>query len=160
MTFPIGTQINTTNLDSNDDDPSLARVDLFDLAVAVNALIASANQAQGVLVLDGSGKVANSNLSGFLQLTGDISLRPSTGITNVRNVLRMNQISVDQLGSTIGTTGPQAGDLVFLTDGDAGQPCLACYDGTAYRVIRFMTQVGDVGAGFTAGFTVVAEADA
>jgi hypothetical protein len=156
MTFPTGTQISTTNLDSADDDPSLARIDLFNLVVAVNALIASANQAQGVAVLDGSGKIPNANLSGYLNLTGDISLRPSTGLVNVRNVIRMNQISVDQLGTALGTDLPSAGDIVFLTDGDAGQPCLACYDGSAYRIIRFMATVSAVGADLTAETTLTA----
>jgi hypothetical protein len=160
MTFPTGTEINTSNLDSADDDPSLARVDLYNLAVAVNSIIASVNQAQGVAVLDGSGKLAASNLSGYMNLTGDISLRPSTGIVNLRNVLRLNQISVTDIGTALGTDTPSAGDVVFLTDGDAGQPCIACYDGTDFKVIRLMTQVGDVGAALTSGFAVTAEADA
>ena len=160
MTFPTGTTINTTNLDSADDDPSLARVDLYNLVVAVNSIIASANAAQGVAVLDGSGKIANSLLSGYFNLTGDISLRPSTGVINVRNVLRINPIGVDDIGTAVGTDTPSAGDLVYLTDGDAGQPCLACYDGTVFRIVRFMTQVGSVGAQLTTTATLSADPDA
>jgi hypothetical protein len=160
MTFPTGQQIPTTNLDSPDDDPSLARADLYDLVLAVNRIIASANAAQGVVVLDGSAKVPTANLSGYLSVTGDIELRPSTGVVNVTSVLRLAQLNVFQLGTQPGTTSSTAGDLVYLLDGDAGQPCIGVYDGTNWRVVRLMTQVGDVGGTLTAAFTLTATADA
>jgi hypothetical protein len=159
MTFPTGTQIPTTNLASGSSDPSLARADLYDLVVAVNAIIASYNAAQGVLVLNGSAKVATSYLPSTIAVTGDIALQPSTGIVSVQNALRLAQTVTADLGTQTGTTSPTAGDLVYLTDGDAGRPCLGCYDGTKWRIVRFATQVGDVGATLTAAATLTGEAD-
>lgn len=159
MTFPTGTTIPTTNLASGSSDPSLARADLYDLVVAVNAIISSYNAAQGVLVLDGSAKVSTGYMPSTIAVTGNIALQPSTGIVSVQNALRLAQIVTADLGTQTGTTSPTAGDLVYLTDGDAGQPCLGCYDGTKWRIVRFGTQVGDVGAEITATATLVAEAD-
>lgn len=159
MTFPTGTTIPTTNLASGSSDPSLARADLYDLVVAVNAIIESYNSAQGVLVLNGSAKVATGYLPSTIAVTGDIALQPSTGIVSVQNALRLAQIVTADLGTQTGTTSPTAGDLVYLTDGDAGRPCLGCYDGSAWRIVRLATAVGDVGATLTATAALAAEAD-
>lgn len=160
MTFPVGTVISTANLDSSDDDPSLARVDLYNAVVALNQLIASASAASGALVLDSGAKIPAAHLPGTYQVTGNIIFQPSTGVVSLQRVLRLQQTVVADLGTANGTTSPTAGDLVFLTDGDAGSPCLACYDGTKWCVVRLMTQAGSVGAALTATSTLVAEADA
>jgi hypothetical protein len=160
MTFPTGTIISTANLDSPDDDPSLARVDLFNLAVAVNNIIASANAAQGVLILNSSGKIAGSLLPAtFTTTSGSIGIQPADGVVSLNRVLRLQQTVSADLGSANGTQSPSAGDITYLTDGDAGRPCLGCYDGTKWRVVRFATQVGSVGASVTVTVTVTATAD-
>lgn len=160
MTFPTGTTISTANLDSVDDDPSLARADLYNLAVAVNDIIASANAAQGVLVLDASGKITASLLpSTYQTVSGQISLQPANGVVNISKVIRLASVYTADLGSVTGTTSPSAGDVCYLVDGDAGTPCLGCYDGTKWRIVRFMTQVGDVGASITGTASLTATAD-
>jgi hypothetical protein len=159
MTFPTGTQIPTTNLDSSDDDPSLARADLYNLVVAVNQLIASQNLASGVAVLDGTAKIAISNLPSSFTQSGTLALQPGAGIVSVNRVLRLSQTYTADLGSATGTTSPVAGDLCYLVDGDAGQPCVGAYDGSVWRVLRLMTQVGSVGATLTASSTFTAAAD-
>lgn len=160
MTFPTGTTISTTNLDSPDDDPSLARADLYDLVVAFNQLVASVNAAQGVMTLDAGGKVSSSYLPGTYQTSsGALTLQPGSGVVNIQKVLRLAQIFTVDLGTAKGTTSPAAGDLCYLVDGDAGQPCLGAYDGSQWRIVRFMTQVGDVGASITAEVTLEAAAD-
>ena len=161
MTFPTGTVISTENLDSPDDDPSLARVDLYNLVVAVNNIIASANGNQGVLILNSSGKISASLLPAtFTTSSGSIGIQPANGVVSLNRVLRLQQTFTADLGGVNGTQLPTAGDLIFLVDGDAGQPCLGCYDGIKWRIVRLMTQVGDVGASITATATLVAEADA
>jgi hypothetical protein len=158
MTFPTGTQISTTHLDSGDDDPSLARADIYAAVQALNQLIASENAALGVLVLDASGKVAASRLPNSYTVTGNVTLSPSTGIVNVNRVLRLQQTVTADLGTDTGTTSPTAGDLVYLTDGDAGSPCLGVYDGSAWKIVRFMTTVGDTVVTTTTTATLTATA--
>lgn len=159
MTFPSGQQINTTNLDSPDDDPSLARVDILALTTAFNQLVASENGALGVLVLDSSGKVNGSYLPGTFNPSGALTLQPSNGVVNIRNVLRLHQINTEDLGSVTGTTTPTAGDMCYLVDGDVGQPCLSVYDGSNWRIVRLATTVGTVGSTLTATSTLSATAD-
>lgn len=158
MTFPTGTTISTNNLDSPNDNPSLARADLYDLVVAVNQLIASANGNSGVLVLNSSAQVPGANLPSNYTIDGTLTLNPSSAITNMSNVLRLQQLAVADLGVTTGTTAPTAGDVVYLTDGDAGAPCLGIYNGSNWRVVRFAMEVGDTGSTMTATTTLVATA--
>jgi hypothetical protein len=159
MTFPTGTVIPTAKVASPNSDPSLARVDFLALITAFNQLIASANLANGVVVLNGSARVPVSYLPSTWSIQGDIALQPTTGIVSINNVLRLYQVYTEDLGSTVGTETPVAGDVCYLVDGDAGQPCIGCYDGTAWRVVRLMTQVGNVGGTFTAVTTLTAAAD-
>ena len=157
MTFPTGLTINTANLDSPDDDPSLARADLYDLVTAFNQVTASANQASGVVVLNASGKLAVSQVPTTLNVTGNITLAPSTKIVNIRDVLRLQGRFTADNGALTSST---PGDIIYLVDGDAGNPCLGVYDGANWRVVRFFTTVGDVGAAITGvAFTLTATAD-
>lgn len=160
MTFPTGQSVATTNLSSSSADPSLAREDLYNLVTLFNQLVASANGTQGVLVLDAGGKVSSSYLPGtYATASGGINLQPNSGVVSLQKVLRLSQIYTADLGYTTGTTSPAAGDLCYLVDGDAGQPCLGAYDGTKWRIVRFATEVGDVGAEITATFALAADAD-
>lgn len=159
MTFPTGTVISTSNVDSASGDPSQARVDIYNLITAFNQLIASKNTANGVFVLDGSGKVAGAYLPTNYQVTGTVNVIPSTGIVSINNVLRLTQVYTADLGTETGTTSPVAGDCCYLVDGDAGSPCLGVYDGSNWRVVRLMTTVGDVGASLESEATLTAEAD-
>lgn len=159
MTFPTGTQISTANLDSSDDNPSLARADLYNAVIALNSIISSENAAYGVVVLDSSGKIAGTYLPSTISPTGSLTLQPSSGTVSIRNVLRLYPIVVADLGTFTGTTSPSAGDLCYLTDGDAGRPCIAVYNGTAWKVVRLATTVGSVGAALGAVSTLAVEAD-
>lgn len=159
MTFPTGTTISTANLDSPDDNPALARVDLLSAVQALNSIISSENAAYGVLVLDSGGKIGVSYLPSTLQPTGTMTLQPSAGVVSIRNVLRLYPTVTADLGVALGTTSPSAGDVCYLTDGDAGRPCIAVYNGTAWKVIRLATTVGSVGAALGAVSTLAAEAD-
>lgn len=159
MTFPTGTTISTLNVDSPDDDPSLARVDIYQLILTVNAIVASANSAQGVALLDGLGRIPGSRLPGTFSPSGIMQFQPGAGVVNINNVLRLAQLYTVDLGLVNGTQDPTVGDLIFLQDGDAGEPCLSCYDGSKWRIVRLMTEVGDVGGVLTAVSTLTAEAD-
>lgn len=160
MTFPTGTQIPTTNVASASSDPSLARQDFYDLITAFNAIVASYNSSQGVLVLDGSGLVPAARLPANYATAGGLFLQPASKVVNISNVLRLAQTFTADLGfGGTGTDAPNEGDLCYLVDGDVGRPCLGVYDGTKWRIVRLMTQVGDVGGTLTAQTTLTAEAD-
>jgi len=155
MTFPTGTVISTTNVSTADSNPSLARTDIYDLIVAFNQLVASVNTASGVAALNGDGTLSSQYLPTTYATSGDLQLRPSSKIVNIRDVLRMAQrLTADN--SLL--TGSVAGDIIYLTDGDRGLPCLAVYDGTNWRIVRLATIVGSAGAALTATSTLTATA--
>jgi hypothetical protein len=156
MTFPTGTQITTTNLLTADSDPSLARVDLLALAQALNQLIASENIAQGVLTLDGGGRVSTAFLPSSITVPGNLVLQPASKIVTVQDVLRLTQ---RYTADNALLTSPAAGDMIYLIDGDGGRPCLAVYDAANWRVVRFMTIVGSAAAALTSTATLTATAD-
>lgn len=156
MTFPTGLTISTANLSSPDGDPSLARVELYQLVAAFNELVASVDSALGIPLLDAGGKLNPSQLPSTITSTGTITVTPGTKIVNIRDVLRLTQRFVDDNGQL---SNAAAGDIIYLVDGDAGRPCLSVFDGTIWRVVRLATQVGSVGAAWTSTFTLEAEAD-
>jgi hypothetical protein len=100
--------------------------------------------------------LAVSQIPTSLSVNGDLTLNPSTKVVNIRDVLRLQARFVDDNAAL---TSPIGGDIIYLVDGDAGRPCLSVYDGTNWRVVRFATTVGAVGATLTATSTIVATAD-
>lgn len=128
MAFPTGTVISTTNLDAGTDSPASARADLLQAVEALNDIIASVNDDNGVLVLTGSGKIPNSVFPPAITLSAGVQvINPADGVVNIRDVLRLQP----QLTSNIESIpSPEAGDLAYAEDGDAGSPCLAFFDGT------------------------------
>jgi len=154
MAFPSGTNIDTANLQPT-SDPSQARADLLALIETFNQLINSENGANGVLTLNASGKVQGNQIPGTLAPTGNMVLAPEGGAVTIESVLRLTQLLTVELDNLTSS----AGDVVYLTDGDAGSPCLGVYDGSNWRVVRFATTVGDTGGAFTSAFALSATAD-
>ena len=133
MTFP-STQVSTANLDSAADDPSLAREDLLDAVTKLNTIIAEANTANGVCVLNSSGKIPSSTIPGQITLASGVQvINPADGIVNIRDVLRMQQMTSTEI---LALATPQAGDIAFATDGDSTAPALCIYDGTDWRTLN------------------------
>jgi hypothetical protein len=131
MTFPTGT-ISTTHLDSSADDPSQARADIYNAVVALNTIISEANTANGVALLGGTGKVGVAQLPTTLNVTGDLTLQPSTGVILVRDILYINPQTTADINLF---ASPAEGMLAYATNGAGGSPCLAVYDGTAWKRI-------------------------
>jgi hypothetical protein len=138
MAFP-NTQIQTENLDSDTDSPSLARVDLYNAVVALNEIIDGANAASGVCVLNASGTIGSTQIPLTVTPTGNLTLAPSTGYVKIQNVLRLQTLTTAQITALVGVA---QGDVAYSTDGDAGTPCLTVYDGSQWRVVRLMTALG------------------
>lgn len=131
MTFPT-TPIPTTNLDSDADDPSLARVDLLQAVETLNTIMDEANTAFGVCVLGTGGFVNQSQIPDTFVPAADLSLSPTTGRINVNYLLRMSNIPKSSL---VLQTDMVAGDIVVCSDADAGSPAICFYTGTAWKYL-------------------------
>ena len=138
MAFPT-TQITTTNLDAGTDSPASARADLLDAVQKLNTIIDDANAAGGVLVLNGSAQVPGANLPSVIAPTsGVLTLAPTTAKVKIEDVLRLqtqNTAAVEAL------TNNAEGDIVYVTDGDSGSPCLAVYNGTDWLRVALGTAI-------------------
>lgn len=127
MTFP-STLITTTNLDNGSDDPSQARADILDAVTKLNTIITDKNSANGVIVLNSSGKLSYTMLPDTIaSSTGsNLTLAPDSGIVKVQNYLRLQGIPKTTLTTIVGN----AGDLALCSNADSGNPALAISDGT------------------------------
>ena len=131
MAFPTQ-QINTTNLDSAADNPASARADLLSAVQALNTIIDEGNAANGVAVLNGNGRLNGAQMPQTISPAGDLTLQPANKVIAINSVLRMDPLNVTQINLL---AAPTAGDLVYAEDGDAGNECLAVYDGTDWKVV-------------------------
>lgn len=155
MTFPSGF-INTDNLTSGTSSPALARADLLLLVQAFNQLVQSANQPNGAAVLNSLGQLGPQNIPAQQSPQGLQILSPTSGVVNIRNILRLQPRTTDQL---LAIEFPARGDVSLCSDGDAGRECLAVYQGDSWRIVRLMTTIGGITALLTSSFEVTCEAD-
>lgn len=115
--------VTTDHLNSATDDPSQARVELYNALVELAAVINGRNTANGVAGLDSGGKVANTLLPNTIisSVTSDLTLDPDTGRVAVQDIINLNAKTTAELEAVTAS----AGDVAYCSDGDAGAPCLA-----------------------------------
>lgn len=153
MAFPT-TQTSTDNLDNSTDNPGLARADILLAVQTLNTIVSGANAADGVAVLDGSGELPSSVLPSTYSPTGILLLAPGQGVVKIQDVLRMQALTTDDV---LALTDSEAGDMVFVTDGDSGSACLAIFANDQFNVIAFNsgTISKTVQAAVTAVFSLI-----
>jgi hypothetical protein len=138
MAWPTGSQVDTSNLSTSTANPSLARIDLNEAVTYLNTIIADANQPEGALVLDGFGLITTDKLPNVMQVTGNLSLEPTTTIVNVRDTLRLASKTQEQLEASTATY--TVGDIMVISDAPDGAgtgPAVCFYDGTEWKFMLF-----------------------
>lgn len=137
MSFPANTtQVSTDNLDSGADDPSLARADLLQCVQLVNEIIAGQNAASGVAVLDGSGKIPQTQLPQSITYTGAgfQIINPTSGFVEIQNLLRLFPLTKAQVTAT-STATLVAGTIAYCADVTTTTSGLVFYDGSVWKTI-------------------------
>lgn len=124
----------TTNLDSDADDPSLARADLKGALDELSAVIDGRNTTNGVCGLDSNGLVPNTLLPNTVisSVGNDLILDPDTDKVEIQHIINLNPQTVAQLTAR---TDAAEGDVAYCSDGDAGAKCMAVYNGTDWKVV-------------------------
>jgi len=131
--FPSSTTLTTDNLDNATDSPASARTEIKDSIDAVSDIIASYDQTSGIAALDSSGKIANTKLpSTLVTSSGNLVLDPSTDVVEIQNILQLTPQTTAQL---TGIGSPATGSVAYCSDGDAGNPCIAVYTGSNWKVL-------------------------
>jgi len=141
MAFPT-TQSSTDNLDSSEDNPSLARVDLYDAVVNLNTIISGADAANGVSLLDSNGKIPSGKLPQSITYSGGNQIiNPSTGIVNIQDILRLtSQPKSDILDITTSTLA--VGDIAIASDGSSsGTVAICLFNGYTWLKIDNTSQL-------------------
>jgi hypothetical protein len=136
MAFPAN-PANTSNLASGTNNPSFARLDLYNALVLLNEIIASANQPSGACVLNAFGKIDSSMVPNFVQTAGELSLEPTDQVVTIKYIQRLVPLTTAQLNAI--ETPFIMGDCAVVSDADAGDPAICFYDGTEWRKLPFST---------------------
>ena len=140
MTFPTDPII-TTNLDSDSDDPSLARVDLLQAVESLNTIIDEAGTAFGVALLNSAGTIPQDQVPATLIPSTNLVLAPTTGIVLVNGKLRLQ--AVDK-GTLVQQVDGVVGDLALCSDVDTA-PVLCIFDGTDWKYLPLADMTTVVG---------------
>lgn len=138
MTFPTA-NVSIANLDSETDDPSLARTDLLDAVNKLNLIMAEGGAATGVALLDNSAQMPVSTIPTTIS-TATLTLAPSDGVVNIQNVLRLNALPT---ATILNFTGNVAGDIMLCSNvgNVANSTGLAIYNGTVWRGLPLTANV-------------------
>ena len=120
--------VTTVNLDSASDDPSLARAELYNALIELQAVISGRGTASGVAPLNGSSKIDAVYLPNTVTSDGglDLTIAPATLRTVFQNIIALTPRTVNQLSAL----SANAGDIAYCSNGNAGQPCIAVCNGT------------------------------
>lgn len=123
----------TTNVDSASDDPSLAREDIYNAMLELQAVINGRGSASGVASLDASSLIPAAQIPNTIESSvgNNLILAPDTGRVAVQDILNLNPKTVAQLNALSSIQG----DVAYCSDGDAGSKCIAVYDGSAWKVV-------------------------
>lgn len=133
MGWGTAANVTTVHLDSATDDPSQARVELYNALVELTAVINGRNTANGVAGLSGSSKITASQLPNTIisDTATDLTLQPTTTRVNIEDLVNLNPRTVSQLTALTA----QEGDVAYCSNGASGSPCLAVYNGTAWKQV-------------------------
>jgi hypothetical protein len=121
--------VTTVHLNQGSDDPSQARVEIYNALVELQAVIGGRATSNGVAPLDASSKITNTYLPDTIasSFATDLTVAPATNRTVFQNIISLTPRTVSQLAILTANEG----DIAFCSNGDAGNPCLAVCKGTS-----------------------------
>lgn len=127
MAWGTAANVTTNNLDSAADDPSLAREELYNALIELQAVINGRGAADGVAALDASAKISAATLPNTISssVSTDLTLAPTTNRVVIQDILALQPKTVTELEGL----GANQGDISYCSDGDAGTPCIAVCTG-------------------------------
>ena len=133
MTWGTVGNVTTTNLNSGTDDPSQARVEIYNALVELQNVILGRGAANGVASLNSSLKIPSAQLPDTItSSTGQpLLLAPASGRVTVQDIFKLTPKSTAELTALTAFEG----DIAYCSDGDAGSKCIAVYDGSDWLTI-------------------------
>lgn len=132
MAWGNSANVTTTHLDAATDDPSQARVELYNALVELAAVIDGRGQASGVAPLDATTKIDAQYLPDEItsSATNNLILAPDSTRVAIEDIINLAPKTTAEL-EALDTAGDAIqGDVAYCTDGDAGAKCIAVFDGS------------------------------
>ena len=138
MGWATSSNVVTTNLDDGSDSPASARADIKTAFDELKNVIDGRDTANGVAGLNGSSKIAASQIPDELNSTTstDLTLDPATGKVKIEEIINLKPQTVSQLNAR---SDVAEGDVAYCSDGgsdSAGEPCLAVYTGYSWKRVE------------------------
>lgn len=126
--------VTTNHLDSATDDPSQARVEIYNALLELQNVINGRNAASGVAGLNASSKIDGAYLPNTIvsDASTNLTLQPTTGKIVLEDIISLTPQTVADLTAR---TDQAEGDVAYCSDGDAGSKCIAIYNGTDWKVV-------------------------
>jgi hypothetical protein len=134
--------LTTTALDSDTDIVKDARPQLLAGLQATNSIINSRGQADGVASLGAGGQIPSAQIPNTLTSTGslNINLTPASNKVAITNTINLSPLTSTQIAAK---SNAAAGDIVYSTNSDDGNPCIAVHNGVEWKTIP-LVQISDI----------------
>jgi hypothetical protein len=140
MAWATIANVTTTHLDSADDSPAQARVELYNALIELQNVINGRGTSNGVASLDATTKIPSAQMPNEINssTSTDLTLDPATGIVAVEDIVKLNPIT---RSAAYAVTGLADGMMVMLSDGDSTATKPAYYSGGVWRYFDDNTEV-------------------
>jgi len=143
MGWGTAANVTTTHLDSANDSPAQARIELYNALIELLAVINGRGTVSGVASLDANTKIPAAQLPDTLLSSSstNLTLNPSTNVVVIQNVLKLIPVT---RATAYALSGKADGMVVMLSDGDSTVAKPAYYAGGVFRYFSDDTQVPSV----------------
>lgn len=124
--------VTTTHLDSAQDSPAQARVELYNALIELQAVINGRGTANGVASLDSNSRIPSAQMPNEINSASatNLVLDPSTSIVKIENIAHLQPIS---RSDAYAQTGLADGMIAMMSDGDSTTTKPAYYSGGVWR---------------------------
>jgi hypothetical protein len=132
--------VTTDNLDSAEDSPAEARVELYNALIELQNVINGRGAVNGVASLDANTKIPSTQLPDEINssTSTDLTIDPATGIVIIQDIVRLNPIT---RAAAYAVTGLADGMIAMMSDGDSTATKPAYYSGGVWRYFDDNTEV-------------------
>jgi hypothetical protein len=140
MTWGTVGNVTTTHLDSADDSPAEARVEIYNALLELQNVINGRATANGVASLDANTKVPSAQMPDEINSSSatNLTLDPATGIVQIEDIIQLNPIT---RAAAYAVTGLADGMMAMMSDGDSTVTKPAYYSGGVWRYFDDNTEV-------------------
>jgi hypothetical protein len=124
--------VTTTHLDSANDSPAEARIELYNALLELQNVINGRGAVNGVASLDATTKIPSAQMPDEINssTSTDLTLDPATGVVVVEDIIKLNPVS---RANAYAVSNKVDGMMAMLSDGDSTVTKPAYYSGGVWR---------------------------